>query len=425
MMKMWYLFYNVIVVPIFYLVFRIASLFNEKIKQGFEDRATQFEDLKKNLEEIDTSKKMVWFHSASMGEFEQAKPIIEKLKSENDINIIVTFFSPSGYRNSLKYKHKDIISYIPFDSPWSVKKFINLVNPVVTVFMRYDFWPNLVWELKKRSIPTFIVDATMRLDSKRKLPFSTSFHKSLFKNFNRILAVSEEDVSNFNFFGVTNAQVKAVGDTRFDRVYQKSEQAKELHILREGFFKGNKVIVLGSSWPSGEEVLLPAIRKLLAEDMSLRVVLVPHEPTISRLEKIEENLNGSIKHIRLSHRNNYTDEQIIIVDSIGVLVSLYYYADIAYIGGSFKQGIHNVLEAAVYGIPVFFGPKITNSQEALHLTDLTCGTVINTPDEVYDYLKDLLYNEKKRKALGKIAFDYVNQNIGATEEISKEITSYL
>ncbi|MBU1099317.1 MAG: 3-deoxy-D-manno-octulosonic acid transferase [Bacteroidetes bacterium] len=425
MKVIWFLLYNVLVVPSLYIGFRIAGLFNKKIKQGLEDRATLFANLKTSLKNIDTSKKMVWFHSASMGEFEQAKPIIEKLKSENDINVIVTFFSPSGYRNSLKYKHKDIISYIPFDSPRSVKKFIDLVNPVITVFMRYDYWPNLVWGLKKKNIPMFIVDATMRLDSKRKLPFSISFHKSLFKNFNRILAVSSEDVDNFKVYGVTNSQVKAVGDTRFDRVYQKSLQAKELHILRDGFFEGNKVIVLGSSWPSGEDVLLPALKNLLAEDPKLRVVLVPHEPTIDRLEKIEENLNGSVNHIRLSHRNNYTDEQIVIVDSIGVLVSLYYYADIAYIGGSFKQGIHNVLEAAVYGIPVFFGPKITNSQEALKLNELTCGTVIKTSDEVYTYLKDLLYDDEKRKRLGKIAYDYVNENIGATEQITKEVTTYL
>ena len=425
MTSIWFLFYNGIVVPVLYVIFRLAGLFDHKIQQGIKDRKGYLQRLQKDLSELDQTKKLVWFHSASLGEFEQAKPIIEKLKSEYDVNVLVTFFSPSGYRNSLKYKFKDVISYLPFDSYFEVKKYLAVVKPALIVFMRYDFWPNIVWQLKRNNIPAYIVDATMRFDSKRKWPFSNQFHQSLFKNFDRILTVSESDAENFKFLGVKDEQLTAVGDTRFDRVYQKYLQAKELKLFRDGFFVNKQVLVVGSSWPSDEEVLLPAIRKRLLANNNFRVILVPHEPTVNRLEKIEENLNGKITNIRFSLLNNYNDEQVIIVDSIGILVSLYYYADVAYVGGSFKQGIHNVLEAAVYGVPVLFGIKINNSQEALELVRRGGGIKIQNSLEAEKHLNELLDDQKLRESTGKISYDYVNGNLGATEQIVKEISVLL
>ena len=425
MKKIWFLFYNVLVIPALFIIFQIAGLFNEKIKQGIKDRKNLFSKLERDLNNIDRNKKLLWFHSASMGEFEQAKPIIEKFKSEHDVNILVTFFSPSGYRNSVNYKYKDVISYIPFDSYGNIKKFINLVKPDVMIFMRYDFWPNLVWLLQKSSVPSYIVDATMRWNSKRKLPLVKAFHKSLFKNFGKILTVSESDAENFIDLGVEKSKVFAVGDTRYDRVYQKCIQAKSLQIIKEGLLKDKKVFVFGSSWPSDEEVMLPALLKLYENENNIRIILVPHEPTINRLEKLEEKFNGSYSHIRFSHLNRYNNEQIILVDSIGILVSLYHYADVAYVGGSFKQGIHNVLEAAVYGIPVMFGPKIENSQEAMHLAKIGGGIKITNIEEADKALKTLFFNENERIRIGKVNHDYVYNHIGATEKIIKEIASVI
>ena len=425
MTTIWFLIYNVIILPFMYLIFRAGSIFNKKIKEGFQDRKGLFPKLEKDISTLDRNKKLIWFHSASMGEFEQAKPIIEKLKSEHDVNIIVTFFSPSGYRNSLKYKHKDVIAYLPFDSTRMVRKFINIVRPDQMVFMRYDFWPNLLRELKKQTVPMFLVDATMRKDSKRSVPGSRSFHKIIFSMFERILTVSTDDLNNFEMYNIPDEKLLAVGDTRFDRVYTKYKHANELKLIEEHLFENKKVVVLGSSWPSDEEVVLTALKKLLAADSNLRIILVPHEPTVHRLEKIEENLNGKISNIRFSHLNKYNNEQIIIVDSIGILVSLYYYADIAYIGGSFKQGVHNVLEAAVYGIPVLFGPRITNSQEALKLVELKCGTILKSVEEAELKFKELLYNDQLRKESGEISFNYVNGNIGATDKIVNELARYI
>ncbi|MFH1195593.1 MAG: glycosyltransferase N-terminal domain-containing protein [bacterium] len=425
MKSYWYIFYNYLIIPLIYIYFRVLGLFNSKVRKGIKDRKKLFENLIIGLTGLDRSKKMVWFHSASMGEFEQAKPIIEQLQVDNDINIVVTFFSPSGYENSRNYRQADIVSYLPLDTPMLVNRFLNLVKPNLAVFMRYDIWPNYIWKLHSRSIPIFLVDATMRKNSKRKWFVARDFHNSLFKSFTRILCVSDDDVANFKHFNVAADKIKAVGDTRFDRVYQKSRIAKERSLFKEGFFGDKKVFVLGSSWENDEDVMLPALLKLMKYDKDLILIIVPHEPTIIHLEKLENILYKKFSSIRFSFLNNYNDERIIVIDSIGILLTLYSYANAAYIGGSFKQGIHNVLEPAVYGIPVIFGPRIENSQEANVLVSKGGGFKINNKIEAYKILRKLLSNENFRNEAGRICSAYVEKNIGATESIVKEINEIL
>lgn len=417
--------YNYVLLPLLYAAFKLGGLFNEKIKKGIDDRERLFEDLILNLSAIDRKKKLVWFHSSSMGEFEQAKPIIEKIKAETGANIVVTFFSPSGYRNSRKYPHASIISYLPFDTETNAARFLELVKPDIAVMMRYDIWPNFIWKLKEMNIPCFIVDATMRANSSRKAPGIKGFHQTIYQNITGILTVSESDLKNFMDFQVEPNRIKAVGDTRFDRVYEKSLAAKEKKLFKDGFFKGKKVVVLGSSWEADEDVVLPALLKISEVSPDLMIIITPHEPTIQHLERIENELSGKITSIRFSFLNNYKDERVIIIDSIGILLTLYCYADIAYVGGSFKQGIHNVLEPAVYGIPVIFGPKIENSQEAQQLAQAGGGAVVRNKREAYRRFRELTANENKRKQMGAISYNFVHKNIGATKKILEEIERYL
>lgn len=424
MKKFWQILYNIISFPLLQLFYVISPLLGNKIRLTVKDRRKLFENLIINLAGIDRRKKMIWFHSASMGEFEQAKPIIEKLKKQKDINIIVTFFSPSGYRNSLNYPYADIISYMPFDTKGATERFLNLVRPGLIVFMRYDIWPNMIWQIDKKKIPYMIVDATMRSKNERKLPVVRSFHKALYSGVTKILAVSQNDVENFKVFKIPDSKLYAVGDTRFDRVYQKSLEAKEKKLFKEEFFQNKKVFVIGSSWESDEEVMLPAINKLLKYDSEMVVIVVPHEPTIVHIEKIENTFHGKYKSIRFSYLNNYNDEKIIIVDSIGILLTLYYYSHAAYVGGSFNK-IHNVLEPAVYGIPVLFGPKIENSQEAIELVKRGGGLIVRNKKEAYYNLRKIFSDEKLRIEKGKICGNYVKEHIGATEKILKEIYSYI
>ena len=415
----WFYFYNIIPLPLLKIVIYLLSPFDKKIREGIKGRNRLYEELIINLTGLDRTKKLIWIHSSSLGEFEQAKPIIEQIKKNIEVNIFVTFFSPSGYKNSLKYPYADVISYLPYDSIGNAKRIISLVRPSVVIFMRYDFWPNIIWMLNRYKIPIFIVDATMKIKSKRKLPISKQFHQSLFKNFIKILTISEKDKISFGDFNIPEEKLAVVGDTRFDRVHQKSLEAKRKNLFRKEILQDKKVLVLGSTWEADEEIILPAIQKLFKYSDNILVIIAPHEPTPKKLDELEYTLRD-ISNIRFSYKNDYSNEKIILVDSIGILLTLYYYADVAYVGGSFKQGIHNVLEPAVYGIPVVFGPKNKNSQEARTMIELGCGIEIKSKTEAYRVFRELFSNEERRKEIGDISSKYVENNIGATEKIIYE-----
>lgn len=423
MKKIWQITYNVFFIPVLYVILIFISLFNKKIRSGISGRKRIFEELILNRLTLDLSKKTIWFHSSSLGEFEQAKPIIEKLKKETDVKIIVSFFSPSGYENSKKYPFADIITYLPFDSKWRAKRFIELISPSMAVFMRYDIWPNHIWTLKKKKIPCLLVDATMKKKSLRKLPLIKSFHKYLFEDFTKILTVSEEDADGFKKFNCKKVKIKVVGDTRFDRVYSRSLASKESKIINKDVLKGSKVLVAGSTWPQDEDVIIPSFLKLLKYDKTAVMIIAPHEPTLLHLEKLEHEFAGQTTFLRLSNINNYTDQRIIIVDSIGVLSILYNYADVAFIGGSFKINVHNVLEAAVYGVPVLFGPKIENSQEAKKLVEAGGGIMIKDKNSFYRSLRKLFSDEKLLMESGRKSYEFVHNNVGTTGRIIKEIFS--
>jgi 3-deoxy-D-manno-octulosonic-acid transferase len=423
MKKFWQIIYNIFFVSLLYLTLIFISLFKKKIRTGISGRKRIFEDLILSRLTLDLSKKVIWFHSSSLGEFEQAKPIIEKLKKETDVKIVVSFFSPSGYENSKKYPFADIITYLPFDSRWRAKRFIEIISPNMAVFMRYDIWPNHIWSLKKKKIPCFLVDATMKKKSPRKLPLIRSFHKYLYEDFTKILTVSEDDSKGFKSFKCKNVRIKVVGDTRFDRVYSRSLASKGSKIINTEVFKDRKVLVAGSTWQQDEDVIIPSFLKLLKYEKTALMIIAPHEPTILHLDKLEQEFAGQVPSIRLSDINNYTNQRIIIVDSIGVLSILYSYADVAFIGGSFKINVHNVLEAAVYGIPVLFGPKIENSQEAKKLVEVGGGIMVKDKKEFYRSLRKLFFDEKLLNDCGKKSYDFVYDNVGTTDRIIKEIFS--
>jgi 3-deoxy-D-manno-octulosonic-acid transferase len=376
MKKTWFIAYNIVFIPFFWTVLQIGAFFNTKIRRGVEGRRGLYNKIERDILKL-TSKQRIWFHSSSMGEFEQAKPIIVALRKKyRDLNIIVTFFSPSGYDHSKNYKLANIITYIPFDTKSNARRFLDLIQPTAAIFVRYDVWPNHLWELNARGIPTFIANATMRTTSARFYPILKNFHRLLFNNFVSILTVSAKDVDAFALFGLTHPSVEAIGETRYDQVWQRSNDAKKKHLIPPAVLKGKKLLLAGSTWPEDEEILIPSIKKILQYDSNVLVILVPHEPTEDALEDVEHKLGSKPRSIRFSNLNDYANERFIIVDSVGILMALYQYANVAYVGGSFRQGIHNVLEPAVYGIPVVYGPRHTNSQEAIELVRRGGGFVV-------------------------------------------------
>lgn len=424
MKAVWEAVYSYFVLPIIWIVIRSLALFKRKVRRGIRGRKRLFASLETQIANNLLPGKRVWFHASSLGEFEQAKPIIGELKRRYpNVRIIVTFFSPSGYEHSKKYQLADVISYIPFDTRSNAGRFLDLTKPDVAVIIRYDVWPNHIWELQRRNISILIANATMRQNTKRR--FLKNFHYHVYSAINNILAVSQSDVDAFKIFNLIKPTIEAAGDTRYDQVSIRSDEAKKRHIISEHILRGKQVLVAGSSWQEDEAALIPAFLKLQAAMNSFLLIVVPHEPTVEHLEELETELTGKTTFIRFSSLNDYNGEHVIIVDSIGILLTLYTYAHVAYIGGSFKQNVHNVLEAAVYGVPVVYGPRHENSQEAVKLAQLGGGFVVEDSMSLCRTLRTLFENETARKNAGDIAARFVQQNVGATERFLKHLERFL
>ena len=424
-MNFFLIIYNITAVPLLWIVFHLGGFVNKKIRRGIRGRKNLFPELRTNIERLKGSKRF-WFHASSLGEFEQAKPIIAAIKKNHPTaDIIATFFSPSGFDNSKNYKAANIISYIPFDSFRDVQLFINITRPNIAIMVRYDIWPNMIYALRKKNIPIVIANATMKRNSLRILPLLLQFHRSLYNCFSYILTVSENDQVSFQKFGTTVPLITAIGDTRFDQVMMRSEDARQKHLLSAAITTNKKIFVIGQSWSEDDDVILPVLLKIQQNENSLLTIIVPHEPTVEHLEELESKLAGKISFIRFSELNNYKNEKVILIDSIGILVALYQYAHVVYIGGSFKQGIHNVLEPAVFGVPVIYGPKHTNSQEAVELAKCGGGFVVEHEKDLYRTLRTLLDNSELRNRAGNISATFVRENCGATERFLHYLEPYL
>ena len=408
-----------------WVTFQLAGLINEKVRRGIRARANLFEELETKVRSLGAGKR-VWVHSASMGEFEQGKAIIASIREQfPDLKVIVSFFSPSGYENSRNYPLADVVTYLPFDSQADAIRFLETIKPDLALFIRYDIWPNHLWELRKRQIPVFLVNATMKRMTVRRTPIVRDFHRSIYECLQEILTVSEHDAEMFKLFSLTQPRIMAVGDTRFDQVTVRSIDAKRKSLLPNGILEGRKVLVAGSCWDEDDHLLLPVFQRLSERIPETLLIHVPHEPTESHIAGLTDRLKGRTTWCLLSDINRYAGEQIIIVDSIGKLLPLYASAHVAYIGGSFGEGIHNVLEAAVFGVPVVFGPRHYNSQEPLHLIDYGGGFVVDDEESMERTIRNLIEDDSSRTAAGERAAAFVRNHTGTTDRLLSRLRPFL
>ncbi len=372
-------------------------------------------------EKIDRNAKYIWFHASSLGEFEQGRPMMEKIKAEHpEYKILLTFFSPSGYEVRKNYNGADVICYLPFDTPYRVKKFLNLANPSIAVFIKYEFWGNYLQELKHRNIPVYIISSIFRRDQLFFQWFGYPYRKMLYC-FTHLFVQDDRSAALLKEFGITNVTV--TGDTRFDRVLDVRNQARELspveHFVCEGGKEKRLTLVAGSSWPQDEEILIPYFN----EHPEMKLIIAPHEIHREHLMYIESLLKRP--SVRLSDvmqdKSLLEGKDCLIVDSFGLLSSIYRYGTIAYIGGGFGAGIHNTLEAAVYGIPVLFGPRFQKFKEARDLIKVGGGFSVASKDEFVAKMDELLTYAEVLKAAGESAGQFVKGNAGATDGILKEL----
>lgn len=370
-------------------------------------------------EKIDRNAKYIWFHASSLGEFEQGRPLIEKIKAEHpEYKILLTFFSPSGYEVRKNYGGADVVCYLPFDTPYRVKKFLDLSKPVMAIFIKYEFWDNYLSELKRRNIPVYIVSAIFR---KEQLFFKWygGMYRKVLSYFTHIFVQDDASRELLSKYGVTNVSV--FGDTRFDRVQDVYKNTKQIPMV-ELFVNNNRsdnqlTMVAGSSWQQDEEVYL----NYFNEHPELKLIIAPHEIHKDHLMHIESMLKRPSIRLSEATEKDIKGKSCLIVDSFGLLSSIYRYGDLAYIGGGFGAGIHNVLEAAVYGIPVIFGPKYQKFKEARDLLQVGGAFSITDEKAFESKMEELSTYRDLLEAAGAAAGDFVKSNIGATNRIIASI----
>ncbi len=403
-----YTLYNfVLILADFFL--RIIALFNKKLRLFVGGRKEVFTKLKN---EITLGDKVIWIHCASLGEFEQGRPIIEKLKvNYPSYKIVLTFFSPSGYEVRKNYKGADVICYLPLDTKKNAREFINLTNPTLAIFVKYEFWPNILRELKNQQIKTILVSGIFRENQAFFKGYGSWMRKSL-KGFSHFFVQDDNSQNLLNSAGFTN--VEKSGDTRFDRVFEIIKQNNELNFVSE--FKGDDLLlVCGSTWREDEDLLVEYINNSTAKNQ--KYIFAPHN---IKQKEIDELLKWITKKTVLyseKENHNLEDAEVLIIDAIGFLTKVYSYADIAYVGGAFATGLHNVLEPATFGIPIIIGPDYQKFKEAIDLVNLDGVTSIKNQKELNSELNELFLHTEIRISKGEISKDFITNNVGATKMI--------
>ena len=398
---------------LYWIAASIMSLFNKKARQFVQGR----KGLLKSIEN-DTlpEKPVIWFHCASVGEFEQARPLIEQLKAQTDrYAVVLTFFSPSGYELRKNYSYADRVYYLPMDGPRNASRLIEAIRPVKAVFVKYEFWYYYLNELSRRSIDTYIVSAIFRPEQAFFKSYGR-FFRNMLKKYTRLFVQDQASADLLKGIGID--AVTVAGDTRFDRVLSITSAPKDIPVVEE-FAKGKLCLVAGSSWAPDEEIIVKAALK---HRDRLKIVFAPHEIFPQNIERLESLLTGcGYRHVRFSKAEGLADKDVLIIDNIGMLSSIYRYADFAYIGGGFGVGIHNVLEPATYGIPVIYGPKHRKFREALQMAEKGAGFPIDSLDSLSKVMDRFCEEEDFRRDAGKRSSDYVRTNSGATGIIYKEL----
>ena len=400
-----------IAIYLYALAVRLASLTNRKARLMIKGHRKTWRTLRDHAKE---RQHYVWFHAASLGEVVQGRPLMERLRREHpEKRILLTFFSPSGYEVRKDYAGADLVCYLPFDTPLNARRFIRLVQPEKAFFIKYEFWHHYIDELHRAGVPVYSVSSIFRNDQIFFRPYGRGYARVL-HHFNHFFVQNEASRRLLNSLGVT--QVSVTGDTRFDRVIDIRNQAKSLP-LAAALTGDSRTIVAGSTWPPDEEILIPYFNS----HPELKLIIAPHEVNEERLRSIEQRLKRPALRYSQATPESSAQADCLIIDGYGLLSSLYRYATLAYVGGGFGVGIHNVPEAAVYGVPVFFGPNNQRFREARDLINEGGSFEVTSADDFQAQADRLLADERALAKSGQASGDYIRRNSGATEAIFREV----
>lgn len=396
----------------------LAKPFSEKAQKMLEGRENIWLKIEEKMRHIKGP--VVWFHCASLGEFEQGRPVIEKIKEDCGACVVVTFFSPSGFEVRKNYANADAVFYLPFDSAKNAKTFISAINPALAYFVKYEFWHYYLKELQERGIPVMSISTIFRPGQLFFKPYG-QFYRSILSRFDHFFVQNSISKELLGAAGLSNAEVS--GDTRFDRVHQVCSRPAKI-ALAEKFKAGGKVFVIGSSWPNDIETIAPFMNRWIGK---LKFIIAPHELSEKNLAQIERLSAGKVIRFSKADLNSVADCDVLLVDNIGMLSSLYSYGEYAYVGGAFGGGLHNTLEAAAYGVPVFFGrgKKNIKYQEAVDLIAQKAAFEIGDWKELDARITELYHDPEKWQAAANASANYIVNNLGATEKIISYSAKYL
>jgi len=387
---------------------KIAATRNRKAKLLIRGQRRCFRTLHRKL---DPAGGYIWIHASSLGEFEQGRPLIEMIKgNQPDARILLTFFSPSGYEVRKNFSMVDAVVYLPFDLAGNVKRFLDLVKPSMAIFVKYEFWGNYLQALKRRGVPTYIISAIFRPKQIFFRPWGGMFRKML-KCFDTLFVQNEQSRELLAGIGIDNVVV--AGDTRFDRVADVRAAAKEFPLVEKFVENAKFTLVMGSSWPPDEDIVIPYFNT----HHEMKLIIAPHEFDRHRLHVLMSKISRPARFYSEATPQNIEQAECLIIDSFGLLSSLYRYGQTAYVGGGFGVSIHNINEAAVYGIPIIFGPKHHKFQEATDLIACDGAMSIHNADEFSAAMDPMLENEPLRMQCGRAAGNYIQSHLGGTRII--------
>ena len=399
-------------IVIYDFIVHLAAPFSRKPRKMMKGHWVVYELLRQQVEK---GEQYIWFHAASLGEFEQGRPLIEMIRAKYpDYKILLTFFSPSGYEVRKHYRGADIVCYLPFDKPRNVKKFLDIANPCMAFFIKYEFWKNYLDELHKRRIPVYSVSSIFRREQIF-FKWYGGTYRNVLKDFDHLFVQNEASKRYLSKIGIS--RVTVVGDTRFDRVLQIREEAKELPLVEK--FKGTNsfTFVAGSSWGPDEDLFL----EYFNNHPEMKLIIAPHVIDENHLVEIIGKLKRPYVRYTRADERNVLKADCLIIDCFGLLSSIYRYGEIAYIGGGFGAGIHNTLEAAVYGMPVLFGPRYHKFKEAKDLIAVGGGFSITDDFSFRTKMDELLTDPTALETSGQAAGDFVKNSVGATDQILRQI----
>jgi 3-deoxy-D-manno-octulosonic-acid transferase len=391
-------------------ILKCGALFNNKLKKGVIGRKNTFKLLRNTITKND---KTLWFHCASLGEYEQGLPVFKRLRNHyKDYKVVLSFFSPSGYEIRKNAPIADIVVYLPLDTKTNAKRFLNLVNPELTIFVKYDIWPNFLTALKKRRLKAILISAAFRKNQSYFKWYGNHFKKALFA-FEHIF--TQNEVSKSLLASINYKHTTVCGDTRFDRVSDQLNTDNNLDFIEA--FKDKKLcIVAGSTWPEGETIFLNYINTETSK--GLKFIIVPHDIKSDRIKSFKEKIKSKVILFSEKSNKNLSNYQVLIVDTIGILSKIYSYADIAYVGGALgNTGLHNTLEPAVFGIPIIIGNNHKKFPEAQAFIDNGGMFSISTQKAFNSILNHLVSNKEKRKTTGAKNKALIEKNKGAVTQI--------